>query len=247
MPSSHIRGFHNKPMVLWVSSGCFIRSSSTSYHYPKGAGPNHLLYCACHILRLPFKLFSTKRFLGGKRLHDAIIPADEVDDFIILNARVFTSKVRRAIIRDVLNDENLPILEWQLLHSIARFGSCHLGFITRHTSIDPAHGSRAAAALEKKGLITRREDPENKRRKLISLTSAGKKTIERVWPRAYSLVRSVTDQLDPADFAHLKRLLNLLGTAADSLTIAPENPPNAPPNSKEARAKSAFNSHQTPK
>ena len=84
------------------------------------------------------------------------------------------------VTNDVLKNENLQILEWQLMFSVARFGSCHLAFITRSTSIDPAHGSRAASTLEAKGLVSRREDPGNKRRKLISLTPKGVEVFERI-------------------------------------------------------------------
>ncbi|WP_216859282.1 MarR family winged helix-turn-helix transcriptional regulator [Sulfitobacter aestuariivivens] len=143
-----------------------------------------------------------------------MIPIEDVDDFIILRARAFTSKIRRAVMRDVLQDEDLALLEWQLLFSIARFGTCHLAYITQHTSLDPAHGSRAATALEKAGLIERHDDPDNRRRKLISLTPQGITTVERVWPRAQRLIRSVTDTLDATDFNELKRLFDLLNAAA---------------------------------
>ncbi|WP_164662210.1 MarR family winged helix-turn-helix transcriptional regulator [Tropicibacter sp. Alg240-R139] len=109
-----------------------------------------------------------------------------------------------------MQTENLAVLEWQLLFSIARFGSCHVAFVTKHTSIDPAHGSRAASALEKKGLIARSEDAGNKRRKLMSLTPLGVETFERIWPKARQVTSHLTDRLNPDDFAEFKRLLDLL-------------------------------------
>ena len=143
-------------------------------------------------------------------MNAALVPPEQVDDFIILRARKFTSSVRRALTREVLQTESLPILEWQLLFSIARFGSCHVAYITKHTSIDPAHGSRAASALEKRGLIARCEDPKNKRRKLMSLTPLGVETFERIWPKARHVTATLTDRLNPQDFKELKRLLDLL-------------------------------------
>lgn len=172
-------------------------------------------------------------------MHAALIPQEQIDNFIIIRARSFTSKVRRAMTHDVLQAENLPILEWQLLFSVARFGSCHLAYITRRTSIDPAHGSRAAAALEKKGLITRREDPENKRRKLISLTPSGVETFERIWPQARQNIKRVTDQLEPEDFAELKRLFDLLNTAAEKLVDGNETPRQAPVSEQKKEAVTA--------
>lgn len=166
---------------------------------------------------------SSKRNLdsGGEcELHKALIPAGDVDDFIIVRATTFTGRIQRAMVRDVLRTEDLPVLEWRLLFSVARFGSCHLAYITRRTSIDPAHGSRAAAALEQKGLIERRDDPENKRRKLISLTPEGVALFNRIWPRARKKIKTLTDQLSPQDFAELKRLLDLVNSVAEPLLDA---------------------------
>lgn len=168
-------------------------------------------------------------------LHKALISPRDVDDFIIVRATAFTSKIQRAMARDVLRDENLPVLEWRLLFSVARFGSCHLAYITRRTSIDPAHGSRAAATLEKKGLIVRRDDPENKRRKLISLTPDGIALFNRVWPRARQKIKSVTSQLAAQDFEDLKRLLDLANSAAETL-LEPERPKKKPENLMEDKA-----------
>jgi DNA-binding MarR family transcriptional regulator len=147
-------------------------------------------------------------------LHTALLRPEQTDDFIILRARAFTSTVRRVLTRDVLQTENLPVLEWQLLFSVARFGTCHLAYITQRTSIDPAHGSRAASALEKKGLITRSEDQENRRRKLISLTPKGVETFQRIWPKARQVTATMTDKLNPQEFKEFKRLLDILNDAS---------------------------------
>jgi len=153
-------------------------------------------------------------------LHDALVPSEQVDDFIILRAIAFTSRVQRIVSRDVLQGEDLTVLEWRLLFSIARFGSCHLAHITRLTSIDPAHGSRAATALEKKGYIERRDDPDNRRRKLISLTSPGMEVFDRIWPRARQAIKNITDHLSRDELEEVKRLMDLLNAVAGPLADA---------------------------
>lgn len=161
--------------------------------------------------------------LGKTPLHDALIPYDDVDDFIILRARAFTSRIRRAMIRDVLQPENVPLIEWQLVFSVARFGTCHLAKITEQTSLDPAHGSRAAASLEKKGLIERRDDPKNRRRKLISLTPSGMELVSRIWPRAQELLKTITHSMKDDDLAEVKRLLDMINDAAKHLDERNDN------------------------
>lgn len=152
-------------------------------------------------------------------MHQPLIPAHDVDDFVVIRARAFAQKVQRSMLRDVLASEDLPVLEWQLLFSIARFGSCHLAYITGKTSIDPAHGSRAVAAMEAKGLIKRQEDPDNRRRKLISLTEDGVTVFNRIWPRARAQMRLVTDQLSESDFREFKRLLSIIDISAAALEL----------------------------
>ncbi len=150
-------------------------------------------------------------------MHGSLISSEKIDDFIILRAVKFTSKMRRAVVRDVLKDEDLQVLEWQLLFSVAPFGSCQLADITRQTSIDPAHGSRAVSSLEAKGLISRCENPDDRRSKLISLTDDGVAAFERIWPRAQQISQIVTDQLSAEDFNELKRLLDLINLAVEPL------------------------------
>ena len=160
-------------------------------------------------------------------LHGPLISDEQIDDFIILRARAFTSRVRRTMAQDVLQNENLSVLEWRLLFAIARFGSCHVAYVTKHTSIDPAHGSRAASTPEKKGLITRIVDPANKRAKLVSLSTEGTNTINRIWPKARKVTADLSDRLTPSELAELKRLLDIVNGKAPPKTstkpIAPQN------------------------
>ena len=146
-------------------------------------------------------------------MHPSLLETDQVDDFIVLRARVLTSTVRRRVVKDVLDAEGLALLEWQLLFSIARFGTCHVAYVTRHTSIDPAHGSRAATALEKRGLIHRTPDPRNLRRKLVSLTPQGEETVSRIWPKVRTITEEMTNRLTRPEFEELKRLLDLVNGA----------------------------------
>ena len=150
-------------------------------------------------------------------MHGKLVPAEDVDDFIILRMRAFTSETRQIVTQRVLTAEGLALLEWQVMFSVARFGTCHLAHITRHTSIDPAHGSRAATALEKRKLISRIDDPKNRRRKLISLTPEGVKTFKRVWPRAQHVIRMVEKDFTPQEFEEFKRLLDKANQAVENM------------------------------
>ena len=139
---------------------------------------------------------------------DALLSPKDVDDFIIVRAVTFANAIQRIMMRDVLKDEDLPLLEWRLLFCLARFGDCHMASIIEKTSFDPAHCSRAASALEAKGLIERSVDPDDNRRRVMRLTPSGQATFERIWPNARDLVKSVKNGLSEEDFEKFKALLD---------------------------------------
>lgn len=137
-----------------------------------------------------------------------VLSEKDVDDFIIVRAVAFANKIQRIMLRDVLARHDMPLLEWRILFSIARFGDCHLRHICRHTSLDPAHGSRAAAELDRKGLIRRYADPEDGRRKLMAMTADGRAMFDAIWPEAQQLIKQITNQMDKDDFLQFKGLLD---------------------------------------
>ena len=146
-----------------------------------------------------------------------ILTEAETDDFVITRAVAFANKIQRIMLRDVLSQHDMPLLEWRILYSIARFGDCHLGHITDQTSLDPAHGSRAVASLQAKGLITRAPDPKDARRKVLSMTPDGAARFHEIWPQARRLMRRITDQMAVEDFAQFKSLLDQANALASPI------------------------------
>lgn len=141
----------------------------------------------------------------------------EVDDFVIIRAVAFANKIQRVMLRDVLSEHDMPVLEWRILFCIARFGDCHLTHIVERTSLDPAHGSRAAASLEERGMIRRTPDPADKRRKMLSMTPSGRAKFDDIWPQAQTMIKRITDMMDPEDFRQFKRLLDQVNDLASPL------------------------------
>lgn len=54
----------------------------------------------------------------------------------------------------------------------------------------------------------------------MSLTLEGVAVFDLLWPQAQKLIGGITNQLNPADFADLKRLLDLINDAAQHLHTA---------------------------
>jgi DNA-binding MarR family transcriptional regulator len=87
------------------------------------------------------------------------------------------------------------------------------------TQLAEATGSDAPATtvavndLEARGLVERYPHPENKRAKLVSLTSSGKQMIELVRRTVRDDAPSGVHDLSKTDLAHLRRILERIDRA----------------------------------
>jgi DNA-binding MarR family transcriptional regulator len=70
--------------------------------------------------------------------------------------------------------------------------------------------SRAIEGLVQRGEIKRVEDAEDRRRKLLSITSSGRRTYERLLASRVEGVRRFVDELDPEEQEALSRGLRAL-------------------------------------
>lgn len=70
--------------------------------------------------------------------------------------------------------------------------------------------SRAIEGLHQRGEIKRVEDPEDRRRKLLSITPRGRRTYERLVATRMAGVRRFVDELDPEEQEALSRGLSAL-------------------------------------
>jgi DNA-binding MarR family transcriptional regulator len=69
--------------------------------------------------------------------------------------------------------EDLSQHERQLLHHVAGEKGIPLGAVARHLGIPKSSASEQVKSLERRGLLTRRRDPEDERRLSIVLTARG--------------------------------------------------------------------------
>jgi MarR family transcriptional regulator, 2-MHQ and catechol-resistance regulon repressor len=68
--------------------------------------------------------------------------------------------------------------------------------------------------LEKRGLVQRKQIPEDRRYFLLDLTAKGKRLIAEVFPQQAARITEVLDALTAEEQADLARLAKKLGTAA---------------------------------
>lgn len=99
-----------------------------------------------------------------------------------------------------LSDLTMP--EWRVLLRLCIVGEMTVGQLAEQAWVDPAETSRAAASLETRGWISRRENPKDRRTPILFATKTGR-TIYR--PLAESRGRFHEDLL--SDLTPIERTL----------------------------------------
>ncbi|MEP7186067.1 MAG: MarR family transcriptional regulator [Rhodanobacter sp.] len=99
-------------------------------------------------------------------------------------------------------------------------GSSTPSELCEYASQGATNMTRIANALVKRGLITRRASPEDRRRVLIRITPAGRRFVQKMLPSMFPLIDGVFADFSDTDKRHLNRLLRKLAHNIDQLRDA---------------------------
>jgi DNA-binding MarR family transcriptional regulator len=78
-------------------------------------------------------------------------------------------------------------------------GSMSLGALSQELALSPAAISRAVDGLVQRGELTREEDPEDRRSKIVSLAAQGRATYDRILAVRLAGVRNFIEDLEPQE------------------------------------------------
>lgn len=111
-------------------------------------------------------------------------PQIRLDEFLPFQLAVVANQVSQTIAKIIEKDFNLHIPEWRILATLSYHAPVSSQFLVTHTAMDPARVSRAQTRLTDLGLVSVRQDPNDKRRVLVSLTDRGAEIIAATMPSA---------------------------------------------------------------
>lgn len=107
-------------------------------------------------------------------------------------------------LRQVQADGDLTLSELAALARLDRGGAATAAALAKAEGIRPQSMGATLAALQERGLVERRADPEDGRRVLISLTAAGSALLRsRRSGRTELLARGLADGFTPDELAQL--------------------------------------------
>jgi len=121
-------------------------------------------------------------------------------------------------LRQVPDDSELTMPETSALVRLERGGPTTPGALAKLEQISPQSMGATLAALEDRGLVERRADPDDGRRVVMSLTGAGRLTVhQRRTARTAKLAEALSGGFTTDELSQLLAAAPLLERLAESL------------------------------
>lgn len=99
------------------------------------------------------------------------------------------------------------------LRVLTRHGEMRMSALSEHLRIAPRSGTEVADDLERRGLVRRRPDPDDRRAVLVALTDQGEQVSEQVRAARSAEGDAYFAALSDADRQELARILRVLRAA----------------------------------
>jgi len=113
----------------------------------------------------------------------------------------------------------VSLAEWRVLAHLAIMGSRSASEISTAALVDRAEVSRAVRSLEEAGLLTRVDNPRNRKSSLLVLTDAGKAVYDRVHKERRAFFDGLVADLSRDELDILDGLLLRVARRADGMAI----------------------------
>jgi DNA-binding MarR family transcriptional regulator len=143
----------------------------------------------------------------------------KLEQFLPYQLNVVSSLVSQALSRVYAQRYGIGVPEWRVLVTLGQYQMMTAKTIGAHTHMHKTKVSRAVAILEKRRLLGRRPNREDKREAFLSLTAAGRTIYEELAPHALDFAKRLTEILTPADREAFNRALSQL-TARSAQLVA---------------------------
>src|SRR5229473_1961263 len=133
---------------------------------------NQQPFCAC------IRLMNSK----SKGSASAVGLPFELDHFLPFRLSVLANRVTRAVARVYSRRFQLSAPEWRTMAVLGRFGPMTANSVVERTAMDKVRVSRAVARLLARNRVSRRTDPDDRRRAILDLTPEGRMIYGKVVP-----------------------------------------------------------------
>jgi DNA-binding MarR family transcriptional regulator len=152
-------------------------------------------------------------------------PVLVLERFLPYRLNVVASLTSQALAQIYAERFGLTIPGWRVTATLGQYGVRTARDIAAHAVMHKSTVSRAVSQLERRGLVLRMPNRDDRREELLELTEAGRGIYHAVAPEALAFEDRLTTVLTPAEQAHLMALIDKLDRQARRLAPLPEEDP----------------------
>src|SRR5215216_802541 len=116
----------------------------------------------------------------------------------------------------------LSMPQFSVLMQLHYRGACGMSKVSEGFDITPAAASQLVDKLVQSGFVQRVEDPNDRRAKLLSLTTKGQELIQQGIEERYRWVEEVATKLSAEERAQVSEALNIMTRAAQEMELETE-------------------------
>lgn len=144
---------------------------------------------------------SSRGQTGSDRQVEAVLKASQA--LVAIVARSFVEA-----------DSTITLPQWRVLVILSGHGPLNPGAIAQWMGVHPSNTTRACDVLVKAGLIDRRENPEDRRRQLLTLTDEGEAFVQSMFDFRRAAIAGVLDLLPASQRKQLAESMEAFAEAA---------------------------------
>jgi len=97
-----------------------------------------------------------------------------------------------ASLARTLRDEDLSVAQLAALHVVDQVGACKQSALATELALSPSAASRMVDGLVQRGLFERRESPDDRRVRTLSLSDRGRELLDTAGQARVALIERVT-------------------------------------------------------
>ena len=131
----------------------------------------------------------------------------ELGKYLPFRLTVLSNRLTRRVARFYGERFKLSAPEWRTMAVLGQQGAMSANAVIAQTTMDKVRVSRAVAKLLKAGLITREADPQDRRRAILNLTSAGLEIYRQIVPLVQEVEAEIVSALSGTERAVLDNAL----------------------------------------
>ncbi|MBT7954566.1 MAG: winged helix-turn-helix transcriptional regulator [Rhodospirillaceae bacterium] len=142
----------------------------------------------------------------------------ELNEFVGFKIHQLSIRIANTMARSYSRPLGIGIPAFRIILRLGNLGSTSLVELAEASGMDPAVVSRTVEKLENQGYLNRTWSPEDKRRRVLSLSDAGKDLQSKLLPFAVGLQEELVTGFSASELAEFNRMLDLMQSRIDKIS-----------------------------